>query len=458
MSIAALRKFVEEDLWRIQLAKEPVRRRLWLKPLRIAILTIREFGKDQCSLRASALTFYTLLSIVPVLALAFGVAKGFGMESKLEEAVRRAMQVEAPAVVAPAADGSAPVVAEPTGTAVAVERAIEFASNMLAQTSGGAVAGVGVIVLLWTVIKLLGQIEIAMNSIWLIESPRSFFRKLTDYLSVMVIAPIVFVVAGSLTGILNASVDKVPWLAFLGGPLRFALSLVPTLLVSLLFAFLYVFMPNGRTRASSALAGGLFAGILYQIVQLLYIKFNVGVASAGAVYGSFAALPLFLSWVQLSWMIVLLGAEFAFAHQFCDISEFEQDARRASPRFVRLAALCVARESVASFAKGEPAPSAEDIARRVGLPYQVAKEVVNRLVAAQVLSEVHRPGRGGIGYQPALDIGDLRAADVLLRLDDAGNDAIPFDESETRRALASCIDAFRAAAAASDANLRLRDA
>ncbi len=478
MNFACIRTFIEHDLWHIRLAQEPRNRRLWIKPLRIVILTVREFQKDKCALRASALTFYTLMSIVPVLALAFGIAKGFGMDERLETEIRRGVTglVESggsPRAAAPqdaAAMGQDGVVADVTGSATpeanvgqiaeVVEQAIGFATNLLEQTRGGVIAGFGVIFLLWTVIKLLSNIELSLNDVWLVKQPRSWPRRFSDYLSVMIVAPILFIVSVSAKGFVAAAVNAEDgsWLiGLISGPVLLSLKFAPFFFITLLMTFLYIFMPNGKIRLASAFIGGLFAAILFNLLLQAYVQFQIGASQAGAIYGSFAALPLFLTLVQLSWMVVLLGAELAFAHQFGDLSEFDQDAKRASPHFIKLTALSIVRECVAPFAKGEPPPRAEQLAERTGVPYQVVAEVVNRLVEAEVLSEVVlRRGRG-VAYQPALDIEGLRVSDVLDRIERTGVDSIPCGDSKIRAELAKSVEAFAAAAENLDANKRLRD-
>ncbi len=477
MKVGGIRKFVEYDLWHMRLSREPMPRRLWLRMLRMVILTVRDFKKDKCTLRASALTFYTLMSIVPVLALAFGIAKGFGMDQRLAEIVRDNVAVVLPSGAGesgetiPVQDGIEEEVVgditesdtsgEPSSQITeVVDRAIDFAVNMLEQTRGGVIAGIGVIFLLWTVIKLLSNIELAFNDVWLVKQPRTWARRFSDYLSLMIISPILFVVGMSAKGFVEVALNSEDsgWLLELvSGPAGVAIRFLPFFTITLLLTIVYIFMPNGKIKFVSALSGGFFAAILYNLLLQIFIQFQVGVSKAGAIYGSFAALPLFLTWVQLSWMIVLLGAEFAFAHQFSEVSEFEQDARRASPRFIKLTALSIVRECVQPFANGDPPLDAEEIAQRIGVPYQVVKDVLNRLVDAEVLSEVKRRRDREIAYQPAMDIEELRVNDVIERLENAGVDSIPHDKSEVRSRLVDSVRSFATATSDLDANKRLRD-
>jgi membrane protein len=307
-----LHKFLSEDLWRIRLDEQPPRRSLWIKLLRVITLSVKGFDKDKCTLRASALTFYTLLSIVPILAMAFGIAKGFGFDHILEERVRQQFH----------------------GHEEVVAQAITFARNMLDNTKGGLIAGIGVVFLFWAVIKVLGNMERSFNEIWGIKKHRSWTRKFSDYLSFMLIAPVLFIMAGSMTVAVSSQVKNIllthSYLAYIAEPILLLLKILPFGLLWGLFAFVYFFLPNGKVNVRSALLGGILAGTIYQIVQWAYITFQVGINRYNAIYGSFAALPLFLIWLQLSWLILLYGAEVSFAHQNVATYEFEQDCMRIS--------------------------------------------------------------------------------------------------------------------------------
>ncbi|MEQ8820138.1 MAG: YihY/virulence factor BrkB family protein [Sumerlaeia bacterium] len=478
--------FLTHDIWRIRMSEQPFKRRLLLRPLRMLIMAGKEFGTDKCALHASALTFYTLLSIVPVLALAFGVAKGFGLHETLESKVRDVASgknlvevdmalagAEAPttpvltvaagdslASPAMAGEGEATLGDLSQGQAEVVDQLINFASNMLDNAKGGVVAGLGVFILLWTVIKLLGHIEGSFNTIWHVHTGRSWVRKFSDYLSVMLVSPVLFLTSTSITAFIAsqflAALDQSTWLAFLSGPARALLIAVPSLLYGLMFAFVYLFIPNTKVKPLSAIFGGLCAGVLYQLTQFAFVKFQVGISGANAIYGTFAALPLFLTWLNLSWMIVLLGAELAYAHQFSDLEEIEEASRPISQRAKRLAALCLVRECVEDFAAGQPASSAEDLCARVGMPIGVTSDILSELVDCGLLSEVLRKGQVE-GYQPGTDIGNLRVADVVLKLDAHGREDFQMAETEERKQLEEIMATFRESLEKSEKNKVLKD-
>jgi membrane protein len=432
-------QFLNTDIWRLQAHKLPPGRSFWITQLRIRLLAVRRFNLDKCELRASALTFYFLLSIVPVVALAFAVAKGFGVEKILGEQLLAKMQ----------------------GQEEVAERIIGFAQSMLENTRGGAIAGVGIALLFWTVIKVLGNIEKSFNDIWGVKTPRTMGRKLADYLSVMMICPVLLIAASSITVLLTTQVslmlERLSFLGYLADVLIWLLKILPYGVIWLVFTFIYVFMPNTKVELKAALWGGIFAGTIYQLVQLAYITFQIGVSNYGAIYGSFAALPLFLVWLQLSWLVVLLGAEISFAHQNVATYEFEQDCLNVNYSFKRMVALMITSRCVKHFLNAEKPPTAEDISRELEVPIRLVRAVLSELTEARLLSEVCLDRREEVAYQPACDIDRLTVSAVLERLDQQGIDALPVAESTDLDRLRETLKRFHDMSEQSPVNVRLRD-
>jgi membrane protein len=437
--LSAIVQFLNTDIWRLQAHKLPPRRSFWITQLRVLLLAVRRFNLDKCDLRASALTFYSLLSIVPVVAMAFAVAKGFGVEKVLGEQLMTRLE----------------------GQEEVAEKIIGFAQSMLENTKGGAIAGVGIVVLFWTVIKVLGNIENSFNDIWGVKTPRTMGRKLADYLSVMMIFPVLMILAGSITVLLTTQlslmVERLSFLGYLADALLFLIRILPYGVLWLAFTFIYVFMPNAKVELKSALWGGILAGTIYQLVQLAYIRFQIGVSNYGAIYGSFAALPLFLVWLQLSWLIVLLGAEISFAHQNVATYEFAQDCLGISHSFKRMTGLLVASRCVKRFLNAEKPSTLEDISRALEAPLCLVHSVLNDLKTAGILSEVCLDQGVSIAYQPACDIDRLTVAGVMDRLDQQGIAAVPMAESTEVNKLRETLKRFSEMIEQSPANLKLRD-
>lgn len=433
------RTFVHTGVWRIPSRHLPPRKFFLIRQLRILLLALRRFQDDRCHLRASALTFYTLLSIVPILAMAFGIAKGFGFETMLERQILEAFS-------------------EQQETAL---RIIAFSRSLLEKTQGGVIAGIGVVLLFWTVIKVLRNIERSFNDIWGVREGRSFERQVSDYLSIMLVAPILLVLAGSATVIvasqMESFLEKVHLQTTFQPVVPALLKVLPYGLIWALFSFLYIVLPNTRVRFRSGVLGGVIAGTLFQIVQWIYIKFQIGAASYGAIYGSFAALPLFLIWLQTSWLIVLFGTEIAFAEQFVEHYEFEQDCLRVSPRFQRLVALGITRLCVRTFQEGARPRNAAEIAEALALPIRLVQDVLHRLTTSRVLCQVRGEDEKSYAFQPALPVERLTIDEVVRKLDTSGVDTIPLDPGVTWDTLAQRLASMEESFGRAPENVPLKD-
>jgi membrane protein len=227
-----------------------------------------------------------------------------------------------------------------SGQEEVMNRVVGFANSLLDNTKGGMIAGIGIVFLLWTVLKLLSHIERSFNDIWDVKKPRTYGRKFSDYLSIMLISPILFILSSSVTVFITTQItmitQKVALIGMFSPVIFFMMKFTPYCLMWVLFIFMYILMPNTRVNFSSGMIAGVIAGTIFQIVQWAYVDFQVGMARYNAIYGSFAALPLFLIWIQMSWLIVLFGAEISFAYQYVDTYDFEPDRRRISPAFKKL--------------------------------------------------------------------------------------------------------------------------
>jgi len=416
--------FIKNDVWRIRRATLPPKQSFLLKLLRVVLLSVRGFDEDKCQLRASALTFYSLVSIVPVFAMAFGIAKGFGMEKVLEGQLRDKL----------------------AGHEDILVNVIQFSHSLLANTRGGLIAGMGLIVLFWSVVKVLGQIESSFNDIWGVKEKRSLGRMFGDYLSLMLVCPVIFILSGGLTVFLATQlgvlVNKFAVLGSVSSMIFFSLKLVPYLLMGALFTFLYMFMPNTKVRFSAGLIAGIVTGTIFQILQWAYITFQIGVVKYNAIYGSFAALPLFLAWLQLSWLIVLYGAELSFAYQNVDTYEFETDSLQASPRLKTLLALQITARLVKLFIRGEKPPTAQELSVQLDIPVRFIQEILFELTQSRVLVVAQREPDADPGYLPAMDVNRLTVSFVVDALQKRGVGELSFTKDSDYEKLSAALDAF----------------
>ncbi len=431
--------FAKQDIWRIRRTELPPGKSFFINLLRVLILSIRGFDEDKCQLRASALTFYSLISIVPVAAMAFGIAKGFGFEKMLETQLRDKL----------------------AGHEEVLNNIIQFSHSLLENTKGGLLAGIGLIVLFWAVVKVLGQIEDSINDIWGIKERRTLGRKFSDYLSLMLICPVLVILSSSVTVFVTTQVtlimEKITFLGVFSPLVFFLLKLLPFGLLWGLFTFLYLFMPNTKVRFTSGLLAGIIAGTIFQVVQWAYITFQIGAANYNAIYGSFAAVPLFLVWLQLSWLIVLYGAELAFAHQNVDTYEFEPDALLASRRLKTLLSLRIAHHLIKNFAAGAPPSTAQQMSQDLDIPIRLVNELLFDLVGSGILSGTETDPGGERGFQPARDIDGLTIQHIIDAMEVRGLNAMPFAHTPAFAALSEALESFRQAVEKLPANRKLKD-
>lgn len=409
-----------------------------LKPLQIFAEAVRGYVRNNCVLHASALTFYSLLSVVPVVAMAFGIAKGFGLEDRLERQLylRFAGQEEV------------------------LSKIIDFARTLLDNTQGELIAGIGIVVLFWSSIKVLSHIESTLNTIWSVGG-RRFIHKVTNYLTILIISPLLIIVSSSVTVFIKtqvlATTERWEILQAAGSIITMSLKLLPFGLIWLLFIMIYLVMPNTQVRLGSALIAGIIAGSLFQLSQGVYISAQVVVARYNAIYGSFAALPLFLIWLQLSWMMVLLGAQIAHAHQFQGNLTMGRDVRNSCQKDKKRCALSILRWIIQQFSEGTSPPTAERIAQHLTLPYTLAEQMIDHLRQCGLISAVAVEGSDDLAYQPAKDIHTIRIAPVLDALDRVGRPAIPPHQQTEFDAVTRAIEAIQKEIDRSPANILVKD-
>ena len=402
-------------------------------------MSFRRFSKDDCQLHASALTFFSLISIVPVLAMTFGIAQGFGFEKMLENLLYERFP----------------------GQEKILAQGIEFANNLLQRTRGGALASIGLVGLIWSVVKVLGNIEASFNDIWDIRKSRPMLRKITDYLSIILICPMLFILSNSLALLIKTEIDmvihKFSMLGVFSPFFSVGFKLVPLILMWTLFTSIYMFMTNTKVNFKSALLAGILAGTVFQFFQWGLIAFQVGVGRYNAIYGSFSAIPLFLIWLQVSWLILLAGAEVAFAHQHIHEYELEPDTRHISRELQDKLALFITHFISKKFISGETPLNENNIASQTGIPIQLTRRILVQLVSGGILSETFNDHNNAKVYQPARDIHQFSIKFVLDAITHFGSDTIPLPDSETFQSISRLVDNLNDILSTSEANQKLTD-
>ncbi len=393
-----------KGLWEARIDKQSKAVRFILKYIRIFTLSGKEFYLDKCLIQASALTYFTFFSLVPVVALLFAIAKGFGFDQNLEQEV---------------------LTQNPEYTFV-LAKVFEYANSMLKAAKGGIIAGGGVLLLLYSVISLLNNIESVFNQIWEVTNTRSWFRKIADYITIMIFAPIFLIFSSSITILLQTKFAAI----FVSGIAVFGIKLLSFLILILVFTFLFKALTNTYMSLNSALFGGFFTALLFEILQWGYITFQVGVSKMNAIYGSFAALPLFLIFIQYSWYIVLFGAELTFAHQHVDKYELQTEINNISIRLKRILALLVLNKVINNFSQQGRASSLHEVAQKLDIPFRLAQNIMNELIHINLITEVTGNNNNESTYLPLLPDYKITIPLVLNRLEESGINSIQIDNHD----------------------------
>lgn len=433
--LKTLIQYLDRDLWKIPLKDLSPRKTFLIKQLRIIMLAFRGFSEDELQVRASALTYYTLLAIVPVVAMGFGIAKGFGLEMFLERQLREVF----------------------TGRDEIFNWIMNFSHSMLETTHGGIMAGVGLIVLLYTIIIVLIYIEDSFNSIWQIKQSRTISRRVSDYFAIMFVGPLFLILSSAATVFLSTQLSDFAQLQILGPMVRFGISMVPYLLIWIVFAIVYMVMPNTKVRIGSAVVGAVIAGTLFILAQWIYINFQVGVSQYNAIYGSFAALPLLLIWIRLSWLIVLFGAEICFANQNVEHYEFEYEAKNISSYNKKVLAIYMYHLMAKRFEEGQPPLTPPQISNALEIPIKFVRELIDDLMEVRLVSETRSDHSKEHSYQPASDINKVTIRTVVDKLDHKGMDVLIAKQTDELDTLMKTLAGFSSALASSPQNKPVKD-
>jgi len=434
--IKRFKDFIKNELWTVDIDKASKPKKIVINLLRTVSLGLKGFKEDKLNVRASALTYFTLLSIVPVLALGFGIAKGFGLEAVLEDEIAKSL----------------------AGQEEAMNYILEFTRSMLGTAKGGIIAGLGFVLLLWSVIKLLSNIENSFNTVWDIKKSRGIVRKFTDYLTIMMLGPIFMILAGSITVFIStkmAGLQDNTMFEF-ASPLFLKLAkIIPFIIIWIIFTLLYLVMPNTKVKFKSALIGGIIAGTIFQLFQGLYVSFQSGATRMNAIYGSFAALPLFLIWLQISWFVVLLGAEISFVVQNIKLKGASMQMQKLSISYQKKIALLLVKKLSDYFSKGKKPPTAQNLASKTSIPVFTVEFVLKNLTDAGIVSKVTHKGKNC--YQPAMGLNNLSIAKIVNAYEETGNDFSYYIKSKLFKELGNKLEAVKEYQYKSENNILLKD-
>ena len=403
--------------------------RLMIRIYKLLFYMVRGMLNHGTLVRSAAMTYYTITSLVPIVAVAFALVKGFGLADTMVSSLY----------------GLFPQYPE------VIDYVVSFAENALARTRGGLMASVALVMLFWSVIQLFGSIESAFNNIWEVKTTRSIARQWSDYLAVTLIVPILWIVAYAAGSHLDSVLQETWYFSILS-------RLLSMVLMWLMFTLLYLIIPNAKVKFTSALTAGIVAGTAFLLFQWGYVYLQKAMTSYNAIYGSFAALPLFLLLVQTSWQILLIGGELSFAFQ--NITRFgeEHEWQRISydqRRKVMLAAMVII---VRHFRHEGGALSAATIRQELNLPTRIINDVLFQLTrAGQLIDARQSDNEREASYAPAYDISRMTLYGVLAAVENHGDNPLVFVEESDLHRVEQVLEGIKEESLSSPRNVRLID-
>lgn len=389
-----------------------------VRQYKLLFYTARGLIDHETIVRSAALTFYTLVSIVPILALVFAVVKGFGL---MEGLIRNLYTLL------------------PQNQEV-LDYAVDFAHKALANTQGGVIAAVSIVTLFWAVIRVFGSVEDAFNNIWEVPSSRNLARRYVNYIVIALIAPFLWLIASTLGEYL---------LRLLGvGETPAGILLVKaTALVVIWGAFtlLYAVVPNTKVLWKSAFTAGIVAGTIFMLFQWGYVYLQSRMTSYNAIYGSFAALPLFLLWLQISWEILLFGGELSFAYQNIERFAEERESLGISYDTRRKIILAVMLEIVHDFRERGGSLPIETLRHRLSLPTRIVNDILQQLVRAGLVIEIRDPkDEREVSFAPGRDIHGMTLYGIFAAVEDYGTSRLCFAATQRMRGIDRILEKLRA--------------
>ena len=401
--------FLTTDIWRITKDDVTPLKYLLLEILKKVLLAVRFFTAKRVLTKASALTYSTLLAIVPILAVVFAIARGFGYNKYIEVWFRDSLSSQPQAA----------------------EIIIGFVNSYLVHTKSGIFLGIGLLFMLYTVLMLVSNIEEAFNEIWQVKKSRSVFRTFTDYLAMFFVFPILIVLTSGLSIYITAIADRMPDFLMLGSAMRTMIDLIPYVLMACMFIALYIFMPNTKVKFKSVIVPGILAGIAMQGLQFVYINSQIFLSSYNAIYGSFAALPLFMLWMQISWTICLFGAELCYTNQNLDYYDYDANAFEISHRYKLMICALLMSRICRRFKEGKKPYSVIELREETQIPIRFVTDLLFEMIDAGLLIEVNSDEKGEESrFIPAQDINSLTLGTLIDRLEARGTWKVDLDISK----------------------------
>ncbi len=400
--------FFTRSLWRVTESDVSRSRYTSYNLMKITIQTVKCFIKDRVWIRAAALSYTTLFSIIPIMALLFAIAKGFGFSNIMERFLR---------------DGTVA-----NGT---VDTVMNFIDNYLEYAKSGVFIGVGVAMLLWAIINLADSIESSMNAIWDVKKQRSYFRKLTDYMALFIVFPLVIILYAGVSIFMTTIYERIAEFYLISSFLHICVKIAPYMLSGLIMTGLFLFIPNTKVRFKNALIPGMITGIIFQAFLYIYIQIQMSVSSYNAIYGSFAIIPMFMLWADISWSIILFGVEMSYVSQNIELYNFGQEADNVSRRYHDFLCVVVMSLICKRFEKGEMPYTVSELSDEGEIPIRLTGRLLDELENIGLIHSISNDAKSDTEhYLPAMAISQLSVGRLLSTLESHGCEDFKIDHTK----------------------------
>ena len=396
-----LREFIQYDLWRqSHMEIHAPKKRLLYRFLQTIILVARGFKDQVLVVRANSLSFALLFAFIPMLALIYAIARGFGFEETVQNIISSSFLAEA---------NVAPVL-------------LEWIERYLDTARGGLFLGIGLIVLIWAVYAFFNMLENSFNCIWNVKQSRSFARRMTNYVMTLLLVPVLVVVTSGISIFLNSTEILAPVLDGILPIRKFMLRFLPFVATAGVFTWIFIAIPNTKVKFSSAIIPGILMGLLYQLVQALSMFLVVLFTRMSIVYGAFSAIPLVLIWLNITCWLLLIGSELAFAIQNNDLFAYEKDLKTMSRRYKDYVMLYLLSVIIRRFETGETPLTAQKMAVKNQLPIRLVQELLARLEEVAIVHRIYIEDEEDQAFIPALDTKTITVEMVIGRISAQGTE------------------------------------
>ncbi len=377
---------------------------IWVRIVKTANLSVRSFLDRGLQMKSASLTYSSVLALVPALALLLAIARGFGLQDLISQTLLGYFPAQHKAL----------------------ETALGFVDSYLKEANNGIFVGIGILLLLYTLISLLSTVEETFNNIWDIKKDRTIYQKITDYIAICLLVPVLMICSSGVSIFMSTILQNNVRLAFLTPLVNVSLELAPLILAWLAFTLAFFLIPNTKVQIRYAAVAGAICAIAFQIIQLLFVNGQIYVSKYNAIYGSLSFLPLMLIWMQLSWLVLLFGCVLTYSLQNVFAFNFLGDVTTISHDYRRKVTLVVTSIIFKRFHEGLNPPTRNDISTLYDIPIRLVGEITYDLHEAGLINSVMIKD-DLIGYAPAVEINNVTVADLFLKIDALGDsDFIPY--------------------------------